>query len=164
MRWIWIDSFVQFQSGVSASAVKNVSLAEDYLHSHFPGFPIFPPTLMIEGMAQTAGILVGEARRFQERVILAKVRHAEFDGIVVPGDQVRYDATIAVLDDQAGVTTGSVLRNGVPMGRVDLMFSHLDQADTKLDLPRHNFVFTEQFMSLLAPHRRAQAVPGGSSS
>ncbi|MBN2446726.1 MAG: beta-hydroxyacyl-ACP dehydratase, partial [Phycisphaerae bacterium] len=62
MRWIWIDRFEVFESGRRAVAVKNVTLAEDHLHDHFPGFPIMPASIMIEGMAQTAGILVGEAR------------------------------------------------------------------------------------------------------
>ena len=108
MRWIWIDTFVDFVSGERASAVKNVTLAEEYLHDHFPGYPVMPPTLMIEGMAQTAGILVGEARGFAENVILAKIRIAEFEDIAVPGDQLRYDALLDSLDERAAVTSGTV--------------------------------------------------------
>jgi len=78
MRWIWIDKFVEFESGRRAVAVKNVTLAEEHLHDHFPGFPVMPETLMIEAMAQTAGILVGQARGFQEKVILAKIKKAIF--------------------------------------------------------------------------------------
>ena len=74
MRWIWIDKFIEFHSGESAVALKNVTLAEEHLHDHFPGFPIMPECLCIEAMAQTAGILVGEARKFQEKVILAKIQ------------------------------------------------------------------------------------------
>ena len=153
MRWIWIDTFVAFESGVSASAVKNVTLAEDYLHDHFPGYPVMPPSLLIEGMAQTAGILVGEARDFAENVILAKIRRAEFDAYPVPGDQVRYDAKVESLDERAGVTSGTVSINGKPIGRVDLIFSHVNQAERPIGLPDHNFVFTEQFMQLLAGFR-----------
>ena len=80
MRWIWIDAFVDFESGQRASAVKNITLAEEYLHDHFPGYPVMPACLLIEGMAQTAGILVGESRSFAENVILAKIRKAEFEG------------------------------------------------------------------------------------
>ncbi len=153
MRWIWIDRFVEFVSGERASAVKNVTFAEEYLHDHFPGYPVMPAVLMIEGMAQTAGILVGEARGFTENVILAKIRRARFDDHAVPGDQLRYDAVIESLDERAGVTSGTVLKNGKPIGLVDLIFSHLKQAQRPLDLPDHNFVFTEQFMSLLATFR-----------
>ncbi len=64
MRWIWIDKFVEFNSRQSAIAQKNVSLAEEHLHDLYPLFPIMPHSLIVEGMAQTAGILVGEARNF----------------------------------------------------------------------------------------------------
>jgi len=153
MRWIWIDTFVAFESGVSASAVKNVSLAEEHLHDHFPGYPVMPPSLMIEGMAQTAGILVGEARDFQENVILAKIRRAEFDDYARPGDTLRYDATIETIDDRAAVTSGTVLKNDTPIGRVDLIFSHVGHSEQAFGLPEHNFVFTEQFRQLLAGFR-----------
>lgn len=153
MRWIWIDAFVEFESGKRASAVKNITLAEEHLHDHFPGYPIMPATLLIEGMAQAAGILVGENRGFAENVILAKIRKAEFDGYAVPGDQVRFDAVLETIDDRAAATTGTVLKNGTPMGKVDLMFSHVNQAENPVDLPDHNFVFTEQFLNLLAGFR-----------
>ena len=42
MRWIWIDRFVEFHSGKSARAVKNLSLAEDHFADHFPGYPVMP--------------------------------------------------------------------------------------------------------------------------
>lgn len=153
MRWIWIDTFVEFSSGKSASAVKNVTLAEEHLHDHFPGYPVMPPALMIEGMAQTAGILVGEARNFAENVILAKIRRAEFDDYAVPGDQLRYDALVESIDERAAMTTGTVLKNGKPIGKVDLIFSHVNQADRPPQLPAHNFVFTDQFMNLLTAFR-----------
>ena len=79
MRWMWIDSIVEFVADKRLSAIKNVSLAEEYLHDHFPAtdameaLPVLPASLIIEGMAQTAGILVGSARQFRERVILAKI-------------------------------------------------------------------------------------------
>lgn len=149
MRWFWIDKFVSFESGRRACALKNVTLAEEHLHDHFPGFPVMPAALIIEGMAQTAGILVGEARGFRENVILAKIRRASFDGFAVPGDQLRYEAVLETLDDRAATTSGVVYRNDERFGQVDLIFSHVDQADRTLDLPGHNFVFTGPLMSLI---------------
>ncbi len=58
--------------------MKNVSLAEDHLHDHFPAAPLMPNGLMIEGLAQTGGLLVAEHSQFQERVVLAKVARARF--------------------------------------------------------------------------------------
>ncbi len=153
MRWVWIDTFVEFSSGKRAAAVKNVSLAEEHLHDHFPGYPVMPPALMIEGMAQTAGILVGEARDFQENVILAKIRRATFDDYAHPGDELRYEATVESLTEQAATTAGVVFKNDKEIGRVDLIFSHVDQASQNLDLPEENFVFTENFVNLLSDFR-----------
>ena len=135
MRWIWIDTFVEFESGRRAVAIKNVTLAEDHLHDHFPGFPVMPASLIIEGMAQTAGILVGEARDFTEKVILAKVRRARFDGTARPGQQLRYEATIESITPEAGLTSGTVYCDGQVLGQVDLMFSHIDQNMSGLDFP-----------------------------
>ena len=47
MRWIWIDRFLEFHSGKSAKAVKNLTMAEDHLHDHFPGYPIQPAALIL---------------------------------------------------------------------------------------------------------------------
>ncbi len=149
MRWIWIDKFVAFESGVRASAIKNVSLAEEHLHDHFPAYPVMPASLIVEGMAQTAGILVGEARDFEEKVILAKVKRARFDREVRPGDQLRYDAAIEQLSDEAAMTSGKVSVNGEPLGEIDIVFSHIDNNLSGLAFPEENFVFTEDFKSLL---------------
>jgi 3-hydroxyacyl-[acyl-carrier-protein] dehydratase len=151
MRWIWIDKFEKFEVNVAAVAIKNVSLAEEHLHDHFPGFPVMPASLMIEGMAQTAGILVGQARDFKEKVILAKIAKAEFHDIVTPGDQITYRAEMETLAPEAAATHGTVLKNGKEIGTVDLMFSHIDQNLQGLKFPEENFVFTGQFERLVAP-------------
>ncbi len=153
MRWIWIDAFTEFESGKRAKAIKNVTLAEDHLHDHFPGYPVLPPSLMIEGMAQTAGILIGEAADFREKVILAKVRNAHFDDYCVPGDQAAYEARIESLDKAAATIEGTVFRNDRKIGNISLMFSHADHSVADLGLPQHNFVFNDQFMSLLNTYR-----------
>jgi len=151
MRWIWIDRFVEFEPGKRATAVKNVSLAEEHLHDHWAAFPIMPASLMIEGMAQTAGILVGQARDFQEKVILAKITRAELEEIVTPGDQISYHAEIEAISPQAASTRGIVRKNGREIGRIDLIFSHIDQNLAGVEFPQENFVFTGQFERLLAP-------------
>jgi 3-hydroxyacyl-[acyl-carrier-protein] dehydratase len=108
---------------------------------------------MLEGMAQTAGILVGEARQFAENVILAKIRRADFTDYARPGDQLRYDAVIESIEERAAVTGGTVLKNGTRIGTIALMFSHVNQAEKNLDLPSENFVFAESFLSLLRAFR-----------
>jgi 3-hydroxyacyl-[acyl-carrier-protein] dehydratase len=149
MRWIWIDKFEEFKSGHSAVALKNVTLAEEHLHDHFPGFPIMPECLMIEGMAQTAGILVGEARKFKEKVVLAKIKKAVFFDFVRPGDTIRLHAQVEDVTPEAAQTTGKIMRGEQLIAEIDLMFSHIDQNLGGKKFPEHNFVFTETFGELL---------------
>src|SRR5215213_9544051 len=142
MRWIWIDKFTEFTSRQSATAQKNVTLAEEHLHDLFPVFPIMPHSLIVEGMAQTAGILVGEARNFEEKVILAKIGRATFHRLVRPGETIVFQAVIDQLNEQGASISGKVtFANREPSGsaagsstndedlvaEIDLMFSHIDQ-------------------------------------
>src|SRR5205823_5539388 len=106
MRWMWIDRIVELVPRERMVAIKNVSLAEEHLHDHFaaraegsgfparPAMPIMPASLIIEGMAQTAGILVGHAEGFKEKVILAKVGLAELEREATPGTTLKYTAMI----------------------------------------------------------------------
>lgn len=160
---MWIDRIVALEKGQRCAAVKNVSLAEEHLHDHFPGMPIMPAPLIIEGMAQTAGILVGHARGFAEKVILAKITRASFNGDVRPGQTLFYEATLERIDDAGASTSGLVsvvdhadlFRQGLeaesrrPLGSIQLMFSHVDRNMAGLAFPEHNFVFTDQFFNLL---------------
>ncbi len=158
MRWIWIDKFTQFVSKASATAVKNVSLAEEHLHDLYPAFPIVPHSLIIEGMAQTAGILVGEARDFSEKVILAKIGRATFHRLVRPGDTIAFKAVIDQLTEQGAATHGTVKCGQEVVAEIEIMFSHIDQNMAGIEFPEHNFVFTEQFTELLKSYRLGQSI------
>jgi 3-hydroxyacyl-[acyl-carrier-protein] dehydratase len=161
MRWMWIDRIVEVEPGQRLVAIKNVSLAEEHLHDHFPADgdldaePIMPAALMIEGMAQTAGILVGSARDFKEKVILAKIVRAGFERDVFAGDSVRYEAHVEHLDAAGAATSGTVSRRGPDahdweeIGKIDLLFSHVDQSLSGVDVPKHNFVFGENLRIIL---------------
>jgi len=162
MRWIWIDKFEKFEVNVAAVAVKNVSLAEDHLHDHFPGFPVMPASLMIEGMAQTAGILVGAAREFKEKVILAKIGKASFVRLVRPGEQIVYAARIVNVTEQGAAIEGTITCRSMvegkaveaAVGMIDMMFSHIDSNISGMKFPAFNFVFNSQFMELFETYRR----------
>jgi len=145
MRWIWIDKFVEFKSGDWAVALKNVTLAEEHLHDHFPGFPVMPECLCIEAMAQTAGILVGEAKKFQEKVILAKIQKCVFFDYVRPGDTIKLAAKIESITSEAASTSGKITCEDKLIAEIDLMFSHIDKNLAGKDFPQENFVFTDTF-------------------
>jgi 3-hydroxyacyl-[acyl-carrier-protein] dehydratase len=158
MRWIWIDKFVEFTPRTSATALKNVSLAEEHLHDLYPAYPIVPHSLIVEGMAQTAGILVGEARNFEEKVILAKVGRATFHRLARPGDTLLFHAKIDQLSEHGASISGRVTVGEDLVAEIELMFSHIDKNMAGMQFPEHNFVFTEQFTELLATYRSGAGV------
>jgi len=127
MRWFWIDRFTEFVRGRRAVAIKCVALAEEQFDDYSPGFPIMPASLVIEGMAQTAGLLVGEMEGFAQRVVLAKVGKAVFHRPVTPGDTLRYEAIIADVkqDGALAAVTGHV--GGELVAEAELMFAFLDE-------------------------------------
>jgi 3-hydroxyacyl-[acyl-carrier-protein] dehydratase len=146
---MWIDKFVEFESGHRATAIKNVTMAEEHLHDHFPGFPIMPECLMIEAMAQTGGILVGEAMGFREKVVLAKISKAVFFDFVRPGDTLRIESEITTLAAEAASTSGKITRGNDTIAEIELMFSHVDRNLAGKKFPEENFVFNGTFTTLL---------------
>lgn len=161
MRWIWIDRILELERASRCVAIKNITLAEEVLHDHFPAndhhpaAPVMPNSLILEGFAQTAGILVGHAGDFKEKVILAKVGKAVFLVDARPGDQLRFTATIERIDVRGASTQGvveridPVSREPILLAEIDMIFSHIDQNRSGLAFPQHNFVFTDTFMDLL---------------
>jgi 3-hydroxyacyl-[acyl-carrier-protein] dehydratase len=128
MRWFWIDRFTEFESGSRATAIKNVSLAEEHLHDHFPGAPVMPNSLVIEGIAQTGGLLVGEHSGFEERVILAKVAKAHFHFSAVPGDTLTYRTTIDDIHKGGAIVSGTSHVGERLHGEVQMFFAHLAES------------------------------------
>ena len=156
MRWLWIDSIIEHEPDSRLVAVKNISLSEDHLHDYIVGGQVVAPfTLLIEGMAQTAGILVGSVSRFKEKVILAKITSATLDKDVTAGDSIRFDATIDRLD-KGGASTSGVIDRRVAggdawerVGNIELMFSHIDNNMAGATFPEDNFVFSDNFKMVL---------------
>jgi 3-hydroxyacyl-[acyl-carrier-protein] dehydratase len=121
--------------------------------------PLMPASLMIEGMAQTAGILVGHANDFKDKPVLAKISKAELTLDATAGQTIRYTAVAERLDPVGASVLGtvdiiSVAADGSTSvqrsGEISLMFSNIDQNMSGLVFPEHNFVFSESFQTLLS--------------
>jgi 3-hydroxyacyl-[acyl-carrier-protein] dehydratase len=163
MRWIWIDRFLEFERGKRARAVKNLSRAEDIFTDHFPGYPVMPGSLILEGLAQTGGILVGEANDFREKVVLAKITSARFHREALAGQRLVFDTEILVLRPEGASIRGRVFvadtasRNGAEQGHdpgpllaeAEIFFAHLDQSRSQQVFGEHNFVFSGELQHLL---------------
>ena len=148
-------------ASVSAELHSDVSVSEDHIHDLFPeedglrALPLMPNSLIVEGMAQTAGILVGSINRFREKVVLAKITRASIEHDVIPGRTIRYTAHLQQHDAAGAATSGSIemldhaSRQWSDIGKVDLVFSHIDNNMSGMEFPEHNFVFSDNFRDIL---------------
>ena len=130
MRWYWIDRFLEFESGRRAKAIKNISLAEEHLHDHFRHYPMIPNSLVIEGLAQTGGLLVCEHGQFAEKVVLAKIPKAEFFCEAVPGDTLTYTTTIEYVKQEGAMVSATSHKGDVLHAEVEIVFAHLNDGRT----------------------------------
>jgi len=126
MRWYWIDRFVEFQRGKRAVAIKAVAMSEEQNDSYLPGYAVMPSALIIEGMAQTAGILVGEMSGFEERVVLAKIGKAVFHTPTECGDTLRYTAVLHDVQKDGAIASVTGHVGDELRAEVDMMFAFLD--------------------------------------
>jgi 3-hydroxyacyl-[acyl-carrier-protein] dehydratase len=125
MRFFLIDRITHWAPGTAAEATKNVALSEDFFDDHFPRRPLMPGVLMIEGMAQLAGLLLEasllEKHHCNAKAILTVLERTKFREMVRPGDTLRYRVEVmsvnseggkasarAYLGDRAVVTSGMV--------------------------------------------------------
>jgi 3-hydroxyacyl-[acyl-carrier-protein] dehydratase len=155
MRWVWIDRFVEFVPGKRAVAVKNLSMAEDVFAEHFPGLPLMPASLLLEGLAQTGGILVGDANQFREKVVLAKFPYARFYREVFAGEQLTLTAEIKDLRSEGAVVVGRIQAGADMIGEAEIFFAHLDQARSGAIFGERNFVFTGELRNLFESAKAA---------
>jgi 3-hydroxyacyl-[acyl-carrier-protein] dehydratase len=91
-----VDRIVEVVKNTSAVGIKNVTANENFFQGHFPERPVMPGVLIIESMAQTAGVLVVESLGPEARgklVYFMTIDGAKFRRPVVPGDQLRVHVT-----------------------------------------------------------------------
>jgi len=155
MRWFLVDKFVELDSGKRATAVKNVTLAEDYIHDHFPGYPCMPHSLIIEVAAQTGGLLTGHTGDFQHAVVLAKIERAVFHRLVLPGDTLHVQARMVEARDEGSRVAAVVSVDDETVAEIRLMFANVE-LPAGADPARDNFVFSRNFQCLFKLNKLAE--------
>lgn len=94
--FLMVDRVLELEAGKRLVAIKNVTYNEPYFPGHFPGQPVFPGVLMIEGLAQAGGLLLlhDDPEREKKLVYFTSIDDCRFRRPVVPGDQVRYELEV----------------------------------------------------------------------
>jgi 3-hydroxyacyl-[acyl-carrier-protein] dehydratase len=150
MRWMWIDRFTEFERGSHATAVKCITLAEEHLHDHYPGFPVMPGSLITEGLAQTGGILLGELNDFEHVVILAKIPKLEFHSWACPGETLTYKVKLVDVSEQGGMVECTASSGDRLVAEGEIVFAHVDSASPEaVKIDQKNFVFSMNLLGVM---------------
>jgi len=101
MRFTLIDKVIELTPGSKIVALKNLSLAEEYLADHFPGFPVMPGVFMLEAMTQASAWLIRASEDFaNSQVTLKEARNVKYANFVEPGQQLIVTAEIIGQDER----------------------------------------------------------------
>jgi 3-hydroxyacyl-[acyl-carrier-protein] dehydratase len=93
--FLLVDRVVEIEPGIKAVGIKNVTVNEQFFQGHFPGQPIMPGVLIIEAMAQVAGVLAFRSGApVGKSVYFMSIEKAKFRRPVVPGDQLRLEINV----------------------------------------------------------------------
>ncbi len=130
MRFILIDKIISLESGKEIKAVKNVSLAEEYLADHFPAFPVLPGVLLLEGLIESASWLVREKENFaHSMLLLEQVRNVKYKSFLPPGGRIEYTVQAKTIEENVSSFTGFGLANGERIVEGKFGLRHFNLAD-----------------------------------
>ena len=111
--------------------IKNVTFNEPFFMGHFPDFPVMPGVLIVEAMAQTAGVLVLKSipDRHNKLVLLVAIDYARFRRPVVPGDTLRMEMTIVKRKASVAKIAGRATVDGQLVAEVEVMCKLADKEE-----------------------------------
>jgi 3-hydroxyacyl-[acyl-carrier-protein] dehydratase len=131
VRYILLDRITELRPPELARGVKCVSLSDDIFVDHFPGYPIMPGALILEAIAQLAGVLLEATMRERGRndlhALLTMIDRAKFRHVVRPGDKLELEARVLSATEDGGQAQGWARVDGtlVAEGQLSYAFAHV---------------------------------------
>lgn len=130
MRFLLVDRLLQIEKGKSLVAAKCVAMSEDYFADHFPGFPVMPGSLILEGFEQASHLLLGISSDFTRAAVLRRVFHGSFRRLVRPGDRLLLRVSLTHFAEAEAWVQADATSEGQKMADARLEF---DLKDTRYD-------------------------------
>ncbi len=130
MRFVLIDKIVSLEKGKRLTAVKSVSLSEEYLADHFPTFPVLPGVLLLEGLVESASWLVRLTQDFAcSMVLLEQARNVKYKSFMSPGSQIEYTVEAKTIDERVSSFFGHGVVDGQDIVEARIGLRHFNLAD-----------------------------------
>ena len=130
MKFILIDKIVSLEEGKTLTAVKCVSLAEEYLGDHFPTFPVLPGVLLLQGLVESASWLVRKTESFaHSMVLLQEARNVKYKSFLAPGSRIEYTVQAKAIEENVSSFTGCGVADGEKILEARFGLRHFNLSD-----------------------------------
>lgn len=130
MKFVLIDRIVSLEEGKTLTAVKCVSLAEEYLGDHFPTFPVLPGVLLLQGLVESAAWLVRKTKSFaHSMILLEEARNVKYKSFLAPGSRIEYTVQAKVIEENVSSFTGCGVADGEKILEARFGLRHFNLAD-----------------------------------
>ncbi len=122
--FLLVDRIIELKEDVNVVGIKNVSINEHFFQGHFPGRPVMPGVLIVEAMAQVAGVLILSKRgNLGKRAYFMSIDKVKFRRMVLPGDQLRIEVSVLKLKSKIGQVYARAIVEEKLVAEATLMFS-----------------------------------------
>ena len=165
MRFLLIDRITSLEAGKSLTAVKNLSLSEEYLADHFPGFPVMPGVLMLESLIQAGAWLMRYTEDFRfSTILLRQARAVRFNRFVTPGRTLEISVTVHKWGEGVCTLKGAGTVEGESAVRARLTLAQFNLVDQNPELKESDRFQTDKMRVLFSQIAPASVISGNRQS
>jgi 3-hydroxyacyl-[acyl-carrier-protein] dehydratase len=140
MRCLLIDKIITCEKGSKITGIKNVTMSENFLQDHFPGFPVMPGVLQLEAVSQLGSWLIFATTDFKKKAEIVSVKSVKFKEFIVPGDQMRIELELKSQSESSAIFNAKIFVDSklkTEIKRGQLSYVDVEQLEDPLKTKEH---------------------------